>query len=333
MAALAYCNVTTHLTNEVPTIEMCQQKRVVEGWVLASDQTKTYQHYATGQVNQVFADGVKLTAKTSIATVEATASTWWYDPATDIVYIQNSAGTDPDSSNVIEVGEDWATFKATMRNNAMEFMNSILCRVYNVPLIPRSIQSHTTDDYDYIIVRACALLTCALIMLRKNPADPAGEKLYRNVWNPDKETGEPKGLLNQLLDGDVILTDQMSSKRVGGWIIVPQAANTITRGPIITGEYTGWMQKRYRIQIDTSGAPGIATYKVSYDGAGTVWDLTLQPTYHGADDEYRFLIADNLHIFWPPGVSQVSGEYWDLYLYPQSDDVVTSKIGSIEAVR
>ena len=328
-----YCNVTTHLTNEYPEIESYQQKRVVEGWTLVAGQTKTYYKYSTGQVSQVFGDGAKYTVKTSIALVEATASTWYYDNANDILYVQNAASTDPDGATVIEIGKDWYTFKTAIRDNAMEFMNSVLCKIYNVPLMPRSVRTHTSDDYDYVIVRACALLTCAFIMKRINPADPIGDRLLKEVWNTEQGAGEPKGLLNQIVEGDITLTDQVNVKRAGGWMIIPLSTNTITRGPIVEGEYLGATFQVWRIQVETGGAPGTGKYKVSYDGSGSSWNLTGQDMYDAANDEYRMPITSGITVRWPIGVTQVLDEYWDLYLFPKTDTIDIGKVGNIEAGR
>jgi hypothetical protein len=169
-------------------------------------------------------------------------------------------------------------------------------------------------------------------MKRRNPADPIGEKFYREVWNPEPPSDESKGLLNQLLDGDIVLTDQASVKRAGGWILVPYASNTVTRGPILSGEYSGIKKEKWRIQIDTSGAPGTGDYKVSYNG-GTSWDLTDQEMIDTDEDEIRMGITEGIYIEWPAGVAQVSGEYWDLYLFPNTDTVETATIGSIELRR
>ena len=330
--ALAYCNVTTHLTDVFPDVENYQQKTALEGWTIVPGSTYTYYKYATGQINKLFQNGAQMVAKTTVALVEATATTYYYDSDNDICYVRPTTAVDPDTL-IIESGEDWDGLKTTMRNNAMAFIDSVLAKAFNIPLIPRSIQIHTTDDYDYPIVRACAYITCAYIVQRRNPADPIAKNLLRQAWNPDPLPEEKKGILNMLLDGDLFLPDQPSGKKAGGWVVVPYASNTITRGPVLEGEYSGAYFQKWRIQVDTGGAPGTGTYKVSYDGTGATWNLTSQDMIDTGSDEYRMSIANGIYVRWPVGVTQVLGEYWDVYLFPKTDELATGSIGNIEAIR
>ena len=49
------------------------------------------------RVGGVRENAVDLTARTSIATVEATASSWWWDEAAERLYVHSSTGSDPDT--------------------------------------------------------------------------------------------------------------------------------------------------------------------------------------------------------------------------------------------
>lgn len=327
--ALAYCNVTTHLTDVFPDVENYQQKMTLEGWTIVSGQTYTYYKYATGQINKMFQGGAPMTPRTSIALVEATSSSYWYDSDNDICYVRPSTNVDPDTL-VMESGEDWDTFKTTMRKNAMEFIDARLRYKFSTPLRPRVNQSHTSDDYDVDIVRACAFITCAFIVQRRNPADPIAKNLMKQAWDPLPEPGEQKGILNEILDGDSFFSNQ---PRPGSIMVYPYASNTITRGPDFFGEYNGKTFKRWRVQVDTAGAPGTGDYKVSFDGTGSSWDLTDQEMIDVSEDEYRMYISAGIYVRWPIGIAQVSGEYWDVELFPLTDGTETGKIGNIEAYR
>ena len=148
------------------------------------------------------------------------------------------------------------------------------------------------------------------------------------MWNFAPEPGEQKGLLNQLRDSDIVLLDQAYPGKIR---VVPYASNTVNTQPQVWGRYTGSMYKQWRIQIDTAGARGTATYKVSFDG-GTDWDLTLQETYDSSDDEYRMYVGEGIYLYWP-AETYVENEYWDIYLFPSTDEPTTSKIGSVELWR
>ena len=103
---MAYCNVTTDLTDVYPDIERYQERQILENFVTVTGNANTYAIYTPGQINMVFDNGVQLTLKTSIVTVQATAGTWWYDSDLDIVYVHAV-----DSDNLATVAQstslDW----------------------------------------------------------------------------------------------------------------------------------------------------------------------------------------------------------------------------------
>ena len=319
-----YCNITTHLQRVFSDIEKYQNKDVLESWTIVSGQTYTYFKEGTGFVSAVFENGLMYTEKTSIATVEATTSTWWYDGTVDILYIQTS-GSDAPSGYTIEAGEDWDGLKTALRDQAQDDVDSYLSQMYQTPLMPRTNQVHHADDFDSIIIDATALITCSKIVRRVDPT--LGQEIFDKAVNFDDEL--PKGLLNQLLDGDRTLRDQITSKEVGSYNIRAfNASNSSTVEPVFTGIYTGSSYQIWRLQIDTSGAPGTATWKLSDDG-GVTFTPTLQATFdHG---NRRVLIGSGVYVYFP--TTYTDGDYWDLELYPLSDTAVGSKIGNITLTR
>jgi hypothetical protein len=331
---MAYCNTTTDLLDCYPYLERFQGKITLEGFVLAAGQTNTYAVYGCGQIELVFDNGVPLTEKTSVALVEATAATWWYDDNNDVVYVH---ATDNDNlitvaqtTTLIEAGQDWDTLKTTMRNNAQQFVDSILNTRYPTPLMPRLIKTHNTQDYEYPVVRATALLTCAFLIRRRNPEDATAMALYKEAYNSNPEPGETKGILNQLKDGDIVLQEQISGREVGGFNVYPYASNTATAYVWFIGTYSGRMYERWRLAIDTAGAVSTATWKVSRDG-GSNYDLTLQSTFDVTNDDRRIYILDGIYaVFY--GTFAVT-DYWDIEVFPLSDTASFSKLGSAELSR
>jgi hypothetical protein len=326
---MSYCNVTTDLTDVSLYAEQYQGKRIIEGWTLVSGQTKVYYHYATGQVNQVFAEGTPLTARASIALCEANASSYFYDATIDILYISNSAGTDPDSATVVEIGEDWDGFKTTMRNSAEEEMDGYLKSKYYVPLLPRIRKVHSTGDYESIIKNICAALTCRNIIRRVNPSDPNVRNLEKIAINSDPPDGEEKGLINKLLDGDIALQDQITANEVTGWRVYPYASNTATAYLWLIGKYAGAHHEYWRLQIDTLGAVGAATWKLSHN-AGSTWRTTLQSTFISGSEDRRIHLAEGVYALFY-GTFGV-GDYWDIEVFPESDEPNVSIIGSVQMV-
>lgn len=326
-----YCNVTSDLTDIYPGIEKYQTKEILKNWTAVSGSTGMYYKGSVGQVNQVFDDNVMLTSKTTSALCYSNASTFCYVADTDLLYVHLASESDP-ANSVMEAGEDWDSFKGNMRNKASQFMDSALNNRYATPLAPRSIQTYDTASYEYPIVRACALLTCAFIAKRRDPNDDIGEKLYMEAWNPNPEVGVQKGWLNLLIDGDIVLQDQTSPREVGHWNIYPYATNAVDYNPILYGQYLGSQFKIWRIQIDGSGARNAATFKVSYDG-GTNWDLTTQTMEDANNDEYRPYIADGIYSFWPDITYSTTNDYWDVHLFPSTDEPNFQKFSTVDLVR
>jgi hypothetical protein len=324
--AIEYCNITTDLQRVCANIEQYQSQEILEGWTKTTGQTNVYQLDSVGYVSQVFEDGVQMTVKTSVALADATASTFYYDTDKDILYIHTS-GSDAPSGYTITNGEDWDGFKTAMRNQAQEMVDNRLSSKYVVPLQPKSRSDHTSNAYEYDIVRITALLTCSNIIRRVDPNDPIGLALYKEAWNPDPEVDEMKGLINQLMDGDISLSDQITTREAGGWNVYPYASNSVTVAPIFYGPYLGSKHEIWRVEIDTAGAVGTATWKVSYDG-GSNWDLELQDTRDDDNNQVRFYIANGIYVYFPVA-EYGDGDYWDLELFPMTDEASNAKMFTI----
>jgi hypothetical protein len=331
---MAYCNVTTDLTDVYPDIERYQEKFILEGWVSVAGNANTYAVFGCGQINMVFDNGVMLTLKTSIATVQTAAGSWWYDSDNDVVYVHavdsDDLTTVAQTTTRIEAGEDWDTLKDNMRDNAMQFMDSVLNPRYPTPLMPRQIKTHDTSDYEYPVVRTCALLTCAFLAKRRNPSDKTGNMLYEEAWMPEPESDKQKGWLNQLRDGDMVLQDQISAREVGSFNVYPESGITATAYTWFLGTYTGLQFERWRLQIDTAGAVGTATWKLSRDG-GTNWDLTLQKTFDADNNDRRIYLLDGISaIFYG---TYGADDYYDIEVFPLTDDPGVAKVGNARSYR
>lgn len=327
-----YCDIGADLERVFPRLEEYQLREITENWTKTSGQTNVYEKGGVGHVGQVFENDTMYTVKTSVALVDATASTWYYDSNVDKVYIHTS-GDDAPSGYTIECGEDWDAYLTIARDQAQQMIDARLKNLYVVPLEPRSRQIHNTANYEYDIVRVTALVTCWIVVSRKDADCKDAQVLYKQFWNPNPDIDEPKGLLNLLIDGDVVLQDQTSVREVGerNWNVYPNSSNTVTFQPRFFGPYTGTTRQMWRIQIDTAGGLGTATYKVSYD-QGDNWDLTLKDTKDASKNQIRFYINSGISIVWPD-TTYVKDEYWDLELIPQSDEPVTKKFGSAPITR
>jgi hypothetical protein len=333
---MAYCNITTDLSDQYPDIGRYKEHRLLENWYLSSGQTNTYEMRNVGQVNQVFDDGEQLAVKTSIATVEATAGTFWYDANVDTVYVHAKGSDNLTTATItIEAGEDWDTLLTRINNRMYNFMNNIISRKYPTPVPPRVRRLENTDDYDYILIKCNALLTCAELIFRRATDDPMGVKLYNRVWNTSElDVGEEKGLLNQLIDGDIILTDWTTSKEAGAANYWADSGNTTDTPLWVYGTYTGSNYEQWRLEFENTAATGTATFKLSRDG-GTNWDLTAQKTFDTDNDDRRISLLNGLSVVFDPDTSNdyTTGDYWTIEVFPYTDETVGSLIGNARMKR
>ena len=114
-----FCNITTDLQLAFKDIEDFAGLDTLTGFTAVSGYDETFSKHNTGYYGVVYEDGIKLTEQTSIATVQANASSFWYDSVNDILYIHYS-DDDPDTHTITAGTEDWNDLKTLCRNDAME---------------------------------------------------------------------------------------------------------------------------------------------------------------------------------------------------------------------
>jgi hypothetical protein len=328
--AITYCNTTSDLTNAYREIDRYKGYFTLDSTKWAVHASNVYIQKETGQVNALFEDGVPLTKMASLALIVAAAQ-WFYDSTNDYLYVWCTANADPDTKTM-ESGESWAAFKATCRNDAQEMLEGFLRNVFVTPFrkIIAPDESYNSASYDFWIVRATALLTCYLMVKRLNLDDKLAEYLYREVYNTEPEPGEKRGIVQYILDGAISLKIQRSNREPGGFNVYDYASNTATAFVEITGSYLGSQKQIWRLQIDTSGAVGTATWKLSKD-QGTTWDTTLQKTRKSDSDQRRFTLGSGIDAEFVG--TFVSGDYWDIELFPISDIPDRSQFSSVTMVR
>jgi succinate dehydrogenase flavin-adding protein (antitoxin of CptAB toxin-antitoxin module) len=85
---------------EVVYIASIDLKMTLSGFTLTGGQTYTYEITVDERgltFDDVWEDGISLSEKSSIATVEANDGSWWWDPSVKKLYVHASDDTDPDT--------------------------------------------------------------------------------------------------------------------------------------------------------------------------------------------------------------------------------------------
>ena len=311
-----YCNITTDLQFAYKNIENFNGLDEIQDFALTSGQTNTYQKAFTGYYDSVYDDEVALVEKTSIATVEGTAGTFWYDSTNDILYIHTYNSDDPENSVIEAMTENWNDFKTSKRNDAMEMVEAKLRGFFNTPL-PFAKTSYNDESYDFAIRHATALWTCWLIGKHRDPQNETIEDLNLQVWDAEKESG----ILWDFVNGKSVFSFENSQRDFRGRLERLDSNFTSTGKVYLSGDGKAGEHKKYRIKIDTAGAVETATYKVS-DDDGVTYGLTSFKTYFN-----QSLLIDDIWVRFD-GIFELNDEW--LIEILGGNDTVTSEIGSLK---
>ena len=236
----AYSNTTTDLVAVVPELESYDQKKLITNWVLHSGQV--YRADSVGFISQLYKNGKDLgAAESSLVNVDDD-NKWYYDSANDVVYIDKESN--PPNEDRMEAGVDWVTLKTRVNNEQSERIRSYVGR----PLLPRKgvgTESASSRQWDWILIRSNALLTCAELIRPFN--QEKAEMLERQAIDPEFEMG----FLDRLKKGDYKLWNETTSNKVQG--VRDVAIDATTTGSIIDIKGEPTSTDILKIQIQTGG--------------------------------------------------------------------------------
>ena len=249
----AYSNITTDLISVVPDIESYDQKKLITNWAVFSGS----KYYAqSGFVSQLYMNGNELgSAQANLAALTENFE-WFYDSGPDITYVYNSSNSP--NEDRMEAGVDWETLKARVNNEMAEKIRSYVQR----PILPRKgvgTESASSREWDWILIRSNALLTCAELVRAFDPEKADG--LEKQVIDPENEMG----LLDRLKRSEYALWNETSSNKIKGLREV--SINASTTGAIVDvqGEPTDTDILKITIASGatlTAGSTSSVTYSV-----------------------------------------------------------------------
>jgi hypothetical protein len=329
--AVEYCNLTSHLSSVYKDIEKYKGLETLTGWESVAG--AVYKLDQAGYYEMIFHAGVPMTAETTATTTPAAGKFSNYVD-TDTLYVRLSGDGNPGAATM-QGGLDWDARKTRARNDAQEMLEGFLGNLFPVPFqkIIAPDQSYNSELYDYWIRRSTALLTCWILVTDINPDDPAGDFLYKQVDNPNPEVGEAEGIIQRIQGGEIALKMQKLAREAGGFNVFEKSGNTATAFFEVTlpkNKHYVSREQIWRLQIDTAGTPGTATYKLSYD-QGSNWDLTLQQTLSTDLNDKRIHIGSGIYCRFVGTFSD--GDYVDIHLFPASDAATIQPAGSIRVIR
>ena len=252
----AFCNTTTDLQACVSDIDRYDRKRVLMSNFITTDTTNLYQLMNTGHVEQLYRDGIEMTAVTDSPNAD---NEYNYSSATDsFQFFLSSSSVNALNGSVFEAGEDWNTLKTRVTKEQADHIRSFL----NRPIYKRgnsNYQGAADRPYDFIVIRCNALLACADLVRSQDPekADELEERVLGD-----------EGLLTKLKRRDYVMWNEPSFRSESG-VIREVSVNGSTTGYIEDIKLVGPPSTDYdevRVVISTAGTftPGTAS-TVKYD--------------------------------------------------------------------
>jgi hypothetical protein len=316
----AYSNTTTDLVSVVPDIEAYDQKKMLTNWAVFSG-NKYYTQ--SGYVSQLYMNGNELgSAQANLAALTEN-NEWFYDSGPDITYVYNSSNSP--NEDRMEAGVDWETLKTRVNNEQAERIRSYLQR----PILPRKgvgTASASSRDWDWIIIRANATLTCSELMRAHNTE--MADELEKRIIDAENE----QGLLDRLKRSEYALWNEASFDKIKGIREVSINGSTTSAIVDIRGEPTDTdILKIIIINGATlaSGSASSVTYSTfGKDSTGIkIAKIINAETVTGGWNH----VGLGMYVRWSAGVLTANDE-WELEIMGNEPEE-NPKVKSIQATR
>ncbi len=233
------------------------------------------------------------------------------------------------NEQIFESGIDFETFIDQQLVNASLELNSLLDARFSTPL-EKSKQSDVdtatdsiAEEYDPVIIKATCYICASNLIRSRDPQDEDAQAYYDMVINSDGT-----GLIDRLNEGKIKLSSEISNTSSKGAIKYRNLAGSMDLVELY-GDYYGEKYDLLRIEITTTGAYGIAKFKVLHHGNDKIFgDETAPETVTGGLQElYQGLYGRF------SGSSATDGDIWEIEVYGDNVQITNSKTGSIQLHR
>ena len=305
---IAYSNTTTDLIAVVPDLDVYDQKKLLTNWAVF---TSNKYYTQSGFVSQLYMNGNELgSAQANLAALTEN-NEWFYDSGPDITYVYNSSNSP--NEDRMEAGVDWETLKTRINNESAERIRSFV----PFPIVSRKgvgTASASSRDYDWIIIKSNAFLTCSSLVRPLNQ-ELADELEKRAI---DAETG--LGLLDQLVAGKYRLWNQGERQEQ----LLPISTNGSTTGDIVDFRGTPTVDwDLIKIKINTTGtftAGSASGVKFdSYVGDSTSLKISQVASAEVIDGSFQN-VGHGMSVRFSPGVYNSTSDEWQLEVSGMQDN-------------
>ena len=312
----SYCNITTDLSFVEPHLDQYDHKRVLPSSFTTTDTSNLYQLNNTGNISQLYKDGVEMSAVTDTPNAD---NEYNYSSSTDsFQFFLASSSVSALNSSVFEASRDWETLKTEAVKRASDFVRSYLpFPIYQNKGVGTS--DAVGNDYPEIIVRSTAVMAVDSL-IRPYDVEKA-DQIKSQIMNE-----EGTGWLDMLRKGEISLYSSESQQKYKG-ILKPVSVDSSTTGSIV--DVRGKSSKHWdviKIVITNGGTitAGSANTSVKYSTyVGNNQGLKLQlDTSQEVIDCYWQPAGHNMWIRFSAGVYTTNDE-WELEVSGKLDQTIT----------
>ena len=311
-STISYCE-DRDLQDLLPNISEFDLKRRIYNWTGQSGNVYTAQN--TGEITQLFADGVELTSDHGLDG----NNDYYYTDTTNSVQFYHTSNNPNDM--IMEAGDDWETIKTRFRRKSSRLIES-----YLDSRMSREIMKDREGNYPEIIIHATALQTIILLL---------------KAHDPNSEIIAPFQLeLNEIIEGlksgAIVLPTAISGDSSKGVIrTVSINANSDLLPVELFGEYHGYGYDLIKLKVITGGVIGTSTYSVWVKDADTLKNKQVV-TAEKITGDYDQLVSGLSVRFSGDDVSSAittANDEYEIEVFSSAIDSSITQAGSIRMTR
>ena len=286
----------------------------------------------SGYAGQLFVNGEELAAAQSTSGAVDSNGEWFYNSDTNQVeYYNSNYSSTTVNEQVFEVGVDFTSFlEQALVDASLELHNYIDAR-YSTPIKKsKQVDISTTpvavsEEYDPIIIKSTCYIAAANLIRAKEGQSEEADYYHSLVTN-----AEGTGLIDKLNQGIYKLSNEIDANDKKGKILYRTTTGTMDIVEI-AGTYTGELYDLLKVEIESTGAYGVSSYKTHYYGNNKLYGSTsgtdiitggLQHLEGGGGLHVRF-----------QGASATDGDIWEIEVAGSHKPQTNKSNATIDMIR